>query len=207
MLKFDRDKNAQYIVDKKMNQVIKPQYLWHVKNIMFWNLKIWFHALEHEIYGHLNSENQKSLSRNGRVIGLPPINAKGTESLWFVKVVFMEKKKAQNIAFSEALITEGLIRSDLELIHADICEPTRTPSLTTEDLFFSSLMIIHRWCGFMAHIWRKRKWAGRRRLENRSWRRIYFQVFWKELLQKKHIESLRLAKSMGSNGNQRLIIY
>ena len=123
------------------------------------------------------SENQKSLSRNGRVIGLPPINAMGTESLWFVKVVFMEKKNAQNIAFSEALITVGLIRSDLELIHADICEPTKTPSLTTEDPFFSSLMIIHRWCGFMAHIWRKRKWAGHKRLENRSWRRIYFQVF------------------------------
>ena len=151
-LTFDRDKCT--ILDKKGEQAITtvpmasnrvfPLCMSHKENLALKSDVMDESMLWHMRYGHLNYESLKLLNKKDMVIGLPTVNSNGSfcEGCVYGKIHRMPFPK-----FSWRATTP------LELVHADICGPTRTPSLKNRRYFllfvddYSRMM----WVYFLEH--------------------------------------------------------
>ena len=133
LVKFDEDNCV--IIDKKNNQKIVQikmapnkvfPFSMPLKNCALKTEVLDGYELWHLRYGHLNYQGLKLLKQKNMVIGLPSFH--------------MEEKicegciygKMHRLPFPK---TSWRAKAPLELIHADICGPTKTPSLN-ERMYF-----------------------------------------------------------------------
>ena len=131
---FDNDKCE--IVDKKNNIIVAkinmssnkvfPLELPLEENFAFKSEQSNLSYLWHLRYGHLNSKGVRLLKQKNMVVGLPSIDGEGKicEGCIFGKM--------HRLPFPK---TSWRAKAPLELVHADICGPTRTPSLNNKRYF------------------------------------------------------------------------
>nr|CAD1820646.1 unnamed protein product [Ananas comosus var. bracteatus] len=123
---FDKDKKALVANIKMTPNKVFPLNMPTKQNIALKSEKVDESYLWHLRYGHLNLKGLHLLKEKNMVLGLPSINKvdKICEGCVYGKL--------HRLPFPK---TSWRAKAPLELIHADICGPTRTPSFNQKRYF------------------------------------------------------------------------